>query len=100
MVSGARNEMKALSQGLRITGQRRMRPQKETCIIGSSIGLFLADHTKVPYNNLIRPKAAILAQMRTGKCKLRPCLHPIGAEDSYRCGCEQKEEKDSEAGCA
>lgn len=48
-------------------------------------------HTKALYKNLTRPKATISAQMRTGKCKLRSCLHAIGAENSILCECRQME---------
>ena len=48
-------------------------------------------HTKLLSDRLTRPKAAILAQMRTGKCKLKSYLHSIGAEDSDVCECGQKE---------
>ena len=48
-------------------------------------------HTKLLYDRLTRPKASILAQMRTCKCKLKSYLHSIGAEDSNVCECGQKE---------
>lgn len=36
-----------------------------------------SQHTKTLYNHLTRPKAAILAQMRTGKCRLKSYLPRI-----------------------
>lgn len=42
-------------------------------------------HTKVLYHSFPQPKAAILAQLRTGKCKLKAYLHKIGAEESDLC---------------
>lgn len=49
------------------------------------------EHTRFLYDHLSQPTAAILAQMRTGKCKLKSYLHLIGAEDSDLCECGQKE---------
>ena len=48
-------------------------------------------HTKTLYDCLARSKAAILAQMRTEKCRLISYLHTIGAEDTDLCECGQRE---------
>lgn len=49
-------------------------------------------HTKTLYDHLTRPKAATLAQMRTGGCGLGAYLHKSGPETSDLCEeCEQKE---------
>lgn len=48
-------------------------------------------HTRALYDHLHRPKPAILAQMRTGKYKLKAYLHSIGVEDSGLCECGQRE---------
>lgn len=48
-------------------------------------------HTRTLYDQLTRPKATILSQMRTGKCKLKSYLYAIQAEDSDLCECGQKE---------
>lgn len=47
-------------------------------------------HTKALYDQLTRLRAAILAQMRTGKCRLKSYLHAVQAADSIRCECGQK----------
>ena len=43
------------------------------------------------YSHLPRPDAIILAQRRTGECRLKSSLHSTGAEDSYLCECGQRE---------
>lgn len=55
----------------------------------------LGRHTKILYGCLAHSKAAVLAQMRTGKCKLKSYVSvwhiAIGAEDTKLCECGQKE---------
>lgn len=48
-------------------------------------------HTKVLYDRLTRPKATVLAQLGTGKCKLKSYLYAIKAEGSNLCECGQIE---------
>jgi len=44
-------------------------------------------HTRDLYNNLTAARAAILAQLRTGICRLNSYLHKINAADSVNCDC-------------
>lgn len=48
-------------------------------------------HTKMLYDRLPRSKSLVLAQMRTGKCKLKAYLYGIGAEELEMCECGEKE---------
>ncbi len=44
-------------------------------------------HTRDLYNSLTASRAAILAQLRTGICRLNSYLHKINAADSVNCDC-------------
>lgn len=49
-------------------------------------------HTKTLCDHLPRPKVPILAQLRTGRCKLKAYLNGIGPEESDLCDeCKQTE---------
>lgn len=51
-----------------------------------------ADHVRGIYDHLRREEAQIIAQLRTGKCRLNSYLHRIGAAESDRCPlCRQAE---------
>ena len=62
---------------------------------GSTVGKFLkridkalpGKHTRKLYDNLSRIDAAILAQLRTGICRLNAYLHKITAAESNACEC-------------
>jgi hypothetical protein len=49
-------------------------------------------HVRLLYDNLTRPEAQVLAQLRTGHSKLREFLFRIGAVDSDQCECGQGKE--------
>ena len=44
-------------------------------------------HTKMLYDRINKQKAAILCQLRTGKCRLNIYLSRIGAADDNKCRC-------------
>ena len=48
-------------------------------------------HTRTLYDNRTRREAAILAQLRSGYCRLNKYLHSIRAVESNRCECGQVE---------
>ena len=48
-------------------------------------------HTRKLYDNLTRTQAAILAQMRTGYCKLNGYLNKIRASETDKCECGARE---------
>src|SRR3954464_7876139 len=48
-------------------------------------------HTKRLYNNLSQKEAAILAQLRTGRCRLNGYLAKINASPSELCSCGRPE---------
>ncbi len=44
-------------------------------------------HTRLLYDSLSKPQAALLAQLRTGKSRLNDYLAKINAVESDECGC-------------
>ena len=62
---------------------------------GGSVGRFTkridasysSGHTKDLYNNLTAAQAAVLAQLRTGICRLNSYLYRIGVTDTQDCEC-------------
>lgn len=68
-----------------------MRPPKEANVIEIDKAL-PGPHTKSLSDQLTRSKAIILAQMRTGKCRLKAYLFRIGVEDSDLCDVRRQKE--------
>jgi ribonuclease HI len=68
--------------------------------IPDRIGKFTTDldralpgkHVKRIYDNLKRPEASILAQLRIGMARVNEYLHRIGAADTDKCSCGQATE--------
>jgi hypothetical protein len=68
--------------------------------IPSHIGKFTTDfdkalpgkHVRRLYDNLKRPEASILAQLRTGMARLNEYLYRIGASETDQCPCGQATE--------
>lgn len=51
-----------------------------------------ANHVRNIYDHLKRGEAQIIAQLRTGKCRLNSYLHSINAADSEQCQwCQRRE---------
>ena len=44
-------------------------------------------HTRLLYDSLSKPQAALLAQLRTGKSRLNDYLARINAVETAQCGC-------------
>jgi hypothetical protein len=83
----------ALEQGKRTAHEKRKHFQsRKTGYFARHLDKALpGKHTRKLYNKLSRPEAVLLAQVRTGYCRLNDYLHSINATENNRCECGARE---------
>ena len=83
----AYSKAKAADYPSRAKPARANKASSFTRKIDTAISVKHTKHTKTLYNTLSREDAAVLAQLRTGKCSLNGYLFKIKRADTKRCGC-------------